>query len=167
MVTNHLPGLLRCHRRSDPPRIDSSTHVLGAVEMQTSSRAAACRSGARADSPVHSSPTPQAAKSPQPGARSSGPFAAADGMVYCRRREMARLAVEPVLAPGWGLWWSISCRERDDSRGSRNRRSHSMDSSLVAWLVGCDDEAEQKLHWPCSRSCLQRSFMAGRTLRNP
>src|SRR5882672_8398749 len=60
-------------------------------------------------------------------------LAAAGGTVHCRRREMARLAVEPGLAPGWELWWPIRCRERDDSRSSRNRRSHSMNSSLVIW----------------------------------
>jgi hypothetical protein len=38
---------------------------------------------------------------------------------------------------------------------------------LVIWPAGSTEGTRQKLHWPCSRSCLQRSFMAGRTLRNP
>ena len=135
--------------------------------LVNTSCAAPCRSGAGADSP---SPfRPHASSSQEPPARGEEfrSLAATGGMVHCRRREMARLAVEPALAPGWGLWWPIRCRERDDSRSSRNRRSHSMNSSLVTWPVECEEEAGQRPHWPCSRSCLQRSFMARRTLRNP
>src|SRR5437867_388571 len=42
---------------------------------------------------------------------------------YCRRREMAGLAVEPALAPGWGLSWLVRCAGRPDSGGPANRLS--------------------------------------------
>jgi len=70
--------------------------------LVNTSCAAPCRSGPERDSPQSIPPQSQAVKSPRPGARSSGPCSAG-GMVHCRRREMARLAVEPALAPAGGL----------------------------------------------------------------
>src|SRR5207245_1323593 len=125
------------------------------------------RSGPGARPPSPFPPRASATEDPPAGGEELRSLAAAGTMVPCRRREMARLAVEPALAPGWGLWWPMRCREGDSSRSSRSLRSHSMNSSLVTWPVGCGEDAGQRLHWPASRSCLQRSFMAGRTLRNP
>ena len=86
---------------------------------------------------------------------------------YCRRREMARLAVEPALAPGWGL--------SDRNRGvagvtacvgvPANLPSQAASSSQGR-SAGSPEGTGQKPHWPGSRSCLQRSFMTRRTLRN-
>ena len=133
------------------------------IDQLASSCVTSRRSGGGADSPGPL--RPHASGSPEPPARgeefrSLDP--AADGVGHCRRREVARLAVEPALAPGWGLRWSMPCRERDSSRSSRNRRSHSVSSRLVTWPVGCEEEGRHKLHQPGGRSCMQRigSFTA-------
>ena len=99
------------------------------IEARASSCVTSRRSGGGADSP--SPLRPRASGRPEPPARGEefrSLDTAASGIVHCRRREVARLAVEPALAPGSGLLWSVPCRERDSSRSSRNRRSHSVNS---------------------------------------
>ena len=84
-------------------------------------------------------------------------------MAYSRRREMAGLAVEPALAPGWGLSWWLRCAGRPDC-ARVNLRSQATNSWPLWSPASSEDVTGQKPHWPGSRSCLQRSFMTS-TLR--
>src|SRR5579864_6794053 len=79
-------------------------------------------------------------------------------MAYNRRREMAGLAVEPALAPGWGLLWWLRCSGRSDG-GRVNLPSQATNSWPSTSPGGSEELTGQKPHWPGSKSCLQRAVL--------
>ena len=72
---------------------------------------------------------------------------------------MAGLAVEPALAPGWGLSWFVRCSGLADPKGRANPPSQTTSPRLVTCSASSEEETWQKPHWPGSRSCLQRSAL--------
>ena len=79
-------------------------------------------------------------------------------MAYSRRREMAGLAEEPPLAPGWGLSLLLRCTVRPDS--ARVNLPSQATNSCPLWSPADSEELiGQKPHWPGSRSCLQRAVL--------
>ena len=76
-----------------------------------------------------------------------------------RRRELAGLALEPALAPGWGLSWLVRCVGRPDCEGGVNLTSPATNSWPLTSPGDSEELTGQKPHCPGSRSCLQRSAL--------